>query len=219
MQISTCTGWLAACYSTDSVFLPGCCTARASSALQGRSSAYVLTWLLSWCKPAVPVPVTHVHCSCPACRWMASDYRRPLLLEEILGYNADILCLQEVDEKAFRVFFGPQFWHAGGSCAGAACQHCCTAQSKALPHSTAAACQSCCAELSRAHLQLFCSSPPQDTVWPSSGDTLAANRMVFCCDFHERCLQCEGVSLPALVEPCGTSNLAGNHAQLCCCSL
>lgn len=30
------------------------------------------------------------------------DYRKNLLIKEILGYNADIICLQEVDEKFFK---------------------------------------------------------------------------------------------------------------------
>ncbi|GLI58784.1 hypothetical protein VaNZ11_000540 [Volvox africanus] len=31
-------------------------------------------------------------------------YRRPLMLRELLGYQADVMCLQEVDEKAFSDF-------------------------------------------------------------------------------------------------------------------
>ncbi|XP_061169849.1 2',5'-phosphodiesterase 12-like [Saccostrea echinata] len=35
------------------------------------------------------------------------DYRKQLLLKEILGYNADIICLQEVDEKVFDRYLLP----------------------------------------------------------------------------------------------------------------
>ena len=178
MQISTCTGWTAAYCCWTLFFWQDAAQSGYHLPCRGvRCLLVVLTRLLSCCWPAVLVLNTYAHCSCPACRWMASDYRRPLLLEELLGYNADILCLQEVDEKAFRVFFGPQFWHAGGSCAGTACQHCCTAQSKVMPHSNAAACQHRCAELSRAHLQLFWPQLHWDTLWPQTGWCLAETFM------------------------------------------
>ncbi len=35
------------------------------------------------------------------------------MLQELLSYNADIVCLQEVDEKAFTIYFQPQLQHAG----------------------------------------------------------------------------------------------------------
>lgn len=35
------------------------------------------------------------------------EYRKQLLLKELLGYNADVLCLQEVDEKIFKHDLGP----------------------------------------------------------------------------------------------------------------
>lgn len=35
------------------------------------------------------------------------DYRRMLALRELLAYHADVLCLQEVDERAFRECFAP----------------------------------------------------------------------------------------------------------------
>lgn len=41
------------------------------------------------------------------------EYRRPLIAQEILGYNADVVCLQEVDEKAFAIFFQPVMSYAG----------------------------------------------------------------------------------------------------------
>lgn len=41
------------------------------------------------------------------------DYRRQLLLKEILGYNADIYCLQEVDKKEFEKTYQPFFGFIG----------------------------------------------------------------------------------------------------------
>jgi 2',5'-phosphodiesterase len=35
------------------------------------------------------------------------------VLQEILGFNADIICLQEVDEKAFQQFLQPHLDYAG----------------------------------------------------------------------------------------------------------
>ena len=47
------------------------------------------------------------------CRFMEASYRRSLIAQEVLGYNADIVCLQEVDEKAFFTYFLPVMQHAG----------------------------------------------------------------------------------------------------------
>lgn len=44
---------------------------------------------------------------------MEASYRRPLIAQEVLGYNADIVCLQEMDEKAFATYFHPVMQHAG----------------------------------------------------------------------------------------------------------
>lgn len=44
---------------------------------------------------------------------MVPEYRRPLIVQEILGYNADVICLQEVDGKAFTTYFQPLMSHAG----------------------------------------------------------------------------------------------------------
>ncbi|GAB6028344.1 hypothetical protein CHUAL_002515 [Chamberlinius hualienensis] len=41
------------------------------------------------------------------------DYRKQLLLKEIIGYNADIVCLQEVDQKVFQSDLQPAFQHRG----------------------------------------------------------------------------------------------------------
>ena len=50
-----------------------------------------------------------------ACRYMAAEYRRALVAQELLGFNADIMCLQEVDEKAFAIYFAPLLRLAGAS--------------------------------------------------------------------------------------------------------
>ena len=47
------------------------------------------------------------------CRFLDPQYRRPLILQELLGFHADIICLQEVDEKAFAEYFLPQLQQAG----------------------------------------------------------------------------------------------------------
>ena len=47
------------------------------------------------------------------CRFLEPQYRRPLILQELLGFHADIICLQEVDEKAFAEYFLPQLQQAG----------------------------------------------------------------------------------------------------------
>ena len=44
---------------------------------------------------------------------MEASHRRPLIAQEVLGYNADVVCLQEVDEKAFHTYFNPVMQHAG----------------------------------------------------------------------------------------------------------
>lgn len=46
-------------------------------------------------------------------RFLEPNYRRPLILAELLGFHADIICLQEVDEKAFTIYFLPQLQLAG----------------------------------------------------------------------------------------------------------
>ena len=49
---------------------------------------------------------------CPP-EYLSADYRRPLVLGELLGYHADILCLQEVDEKMFSLMLQPALQHQG----------------------------------------------------------------------------------------------------------
>ncbi|KAK9271080.1 hypothetical protein L1049_026669 [Liquidambar formosana] len=51
---------------------------------------------------------------CPA--WaLAWEYRRHNLLQEIIGYDADILCLQEVQSDHFENFFKPELTKCGYS--------------------------------------------------------------------------------------------------------
>jgi 2',5'-phosphodiesterase len=38
---------------------------------------------------------------------LAIDYRKQLLLKEIIGYKADLICLQEVDRKLFTSDYEP----------------------------------------------------------------------------------------------------------------
>jgi len=46
-------------------------------------------------------------------RWLAPEYRRPLVVQELLGYNADVLCLQEVDASMFFLCLRPHLAAAG----------------------------------------------------------------------------------------------------------
>lgn len=43
---------------------------------------------------------TVLHPQCPPYA-LAIDYRKQLIIKELLGYNADVICLQEVDRKVF----------------------------------------------------------------------------------------------------------------------
>ena len=56
---------------------------------------------------------------------MEASYRRSLIAQEVLGYNADIVCLQEVDEKAFFTYFLPVMQHAGAASCALACSAVC----------------------------------------------------------------------------------------------
>lgn len=55
--------------------------------------------------------VLFAHCPTHA---LEIEYRRQLLLKEILGYRADIMCLQEVDRKEFLRTYEPSFRLVGG---------------------------------------------------------------------------------------------------------
>lgn len=59
------------------------------------------------------LPMTHAHAQLWLPRFMEASHRRPLIAQEVLGYNADVVCLQEVDEKAFHTYFNPVMQHAG----------------------------------------------------------------------------------------------------------
>lgn len=47
--------------------------------------------------PYIPADALHI------------DYRKQLFVRELLGYNADLMCLQEVDEKIFKYDLVPVF--------------------------------------------------------------------------------------------------------------
>jgi 2',5'-phosphodiesterase len=49
---------------------------------------------------------------CPP-QFLEASYRRPIILKELLGYNADIICLQEVDERMFTAYLQPTLHWAG----------------------------------------------------------------------------------------------------------
>ncbi|KAK5645862.1 hypothetical protein RI129_004326 [Pyrocoelia pectoralis] len=49
----------------------------------------------------------HPHCTHKA---LSIDYRKQLILKELLGYNADILCLQEVDHHIFVRYLKPKLF-------------------------------------------------------------------------------------------------------------
>lgn len=68
---------------------------------------------------------------CPF-RWLAPEYRRPLIVQELLGYNADVICLQEVDESAFRVCLQPHMEAAGALFHRCPLSYCCTVNSEWL---------------------------------------------------------------------------------------
>nr|XP_039249323.1 2',5'-phosphodiesterase 12-like [Styela clava] len=51
---------------------------------------------------------------CPE-KFLESGYRRKLVLSQLAEYNADILCLQEVDENAYRSLFLPELSKHGYS--------------------------------------------------------------------------------------------------------
>ncbi|XP_018561321.1 2',5'-phosphodiesterase 12 [Anoplophora glabripennis] len=53
-----------------------------------------------------------LHPYCPAYA-LKIDYRKQLILKELIGYNADIICLQEVDRKVFNYDLQPTLDHLG----------------------------------------------------------------------------------------------------------
>ncbi|KAL3281900.1 hypothetical protein HHI36_005105 [Cryptolaemus montrouzieri] len=44
---------------------------------------------------------------------LAIDYRKQLILKELVGYNADIICLQEVDNREFNTYFNTKLADEG----------------------------------------------------------------------------------------------------------
>jgi 2',5'-phosphodiesterase len=55
---------------------------------------------------------TQLFSACPP-ENIEPSYRRPLILGELLGYNADVICLQEVDDKMFTHWLEPVLRWAG----------------------------------------------------------------------------------------------------------
>ncbi|KAJ8979548.1 hypothetical protein NQ317_017696 [Molorchus minor] len=53
-----------------------------------------------------------LHPYCPAYA-LKIDYRKLLILKEIIGYNADLICLQEVDRKVYSHDLAPALHHLG----------------------------------------------------------------------------------------------------------
>src|SRR5690242_18577301 len=48
-----------------------------------------------------------------SCRCLVPEYRRPLVLQELLGYRADVAALQEVDDRMFSLCLTPALGEAG----------------------------------------------------------------------------------------------------------
>ena len=97
----------------------------------------VLAELLHHLLAAVSCPCCKsvaMHLSTPAprdqsrivCRVLEVWRRRTLVLAELLRYNPDIICLQEVDEKAFQRYLEPQL-AAQGAALGCGSRHMCKA--------------------------------------------------------------------------------------------
>lgn len=45
--------------------------------------------------------------------YLESEYRAVLVLDELIAYNADMLCLQECDRKSYELYFEPYLRHKG----------------------------------------------------------------------------------------------------------
>lgn len=57
---------------------------------------------------------------CPTA-YLDPEYRKQLVVSEVVRYNADVICLQEVDEKAFTEHFLPHFSTYGERGSGMRC--------------------------------------------------------------------------------------------------
>ncbi|CAG2066169.1 unnamed protein product, partial [Timema podura] len=55
---------------------------------------------------------TQLYPYCPSYA-LTIDYRKQLILRELLGYNADLICLQEVDSKIFDLDLTPVLGSVG----------------------------------------------------------------------------------------------------------
>lgn len=69
--------------------------------------------MLSWHYAGVPPNANPFFPGDILRRWLAPEYRRPLVVQELLGYNADVLCLQEVDASMFFLCLRPHLAAAG----------------------------------------------------------------------------------------------------------
>ena len=57
--------------------------------------------------------LTDVHVLPLSSRCLAPEYRRPLVVAELLGFRGDLVCLQEVDDKMFSLHLQPQLGAEG----------------------------------------------------------------------------------------------------------
>ncbi|KAL8147205.1 hypothetical protein AgCh_004795 [Apium graveolens] len=75
--------------------------------VDGRLSSSGTFTVLSYNILAAEAASTEIYSYCPS--WALSwPYRRQNLLKEIVGYRADIVCLQEVQKNHFEEFFAPE---------------------------------------------------------------------------------------------------------------
>jgi len=75
--------------------------------LDGRTSSFGTFTVLSYNILADTYATSDTYSYCPT--WALSwAYRRQNLLREIIGYHADIICLQEVQNNHFEEFFAPE---------------------------------------------------------------------------------------------------------------
>lgn len=83
-----------------------------TSVLKGKSFRCVSYNILAdlYCDSEFTRTVLHPYCPPYA---LNIDYRKQLLMKELLGYNADIICLQEVDRKIFQHWLSPFLDNAG----------------------------------------------------------------------------------------------------------
>lgn len=84
--------------------------------LTGNNEFRVVTYNILadlYCDSDFTRQVLHPYCPSYA---LEIDYRKQLFIKEILGYNSDIICLQEVDRKIFKYDLEPIFSHLSYGC-------------------------------------------------------------------------------------------------------